>query len=143
MAGDHYDLCAGSPDLSRFLASVINTLLVIAGGQGAAASTAAELVLIVWLHIDPILKALIQYPAGFLIVAVTEEFFRFATVITGRVVGDPFRETGFIQTNTLFPDVFHQQVENSVSAALIENLRIPRFETKPGRDIGVTSLAPE
>jgi hypothetical protein len=45
--------------------------------------------------------------------------------------------------DALLLDVRYQKVENRVGAELGEGFRVPLFETRPGRDIGVPSFTPE
>jgi len=85
---------------------------------------------------------MIKDPARFFIVAVAEFFFGIAGIVAGIMIGgNPF-ETGTIQPDFALRDIFDQQIENRKGAKLLERLRIPFFETRPGREIGVASLAP-
>jgi hypothetical protein len=87
MAGHNKKFCAHILYLLHFLSAVVNPLLVIACNQCAASASAAELYLPAGKEVNPVFKALIQYPSWLVKIAVAEKILGFAPVVTGVVIG--------------------------------------------------------
>jgi hypothetical protein len=63
-------------------------------------------------EIDPVGKALVQDPPGFLVISMSEQLLGLAAVITGIVVGGTLGYLCFIKPDPSGTDVFHQKIEH-------------------------------
>ena len=143
VAWHHHDGGTGGLDLLHFPAAVMDPFFVVSVDQCTAATAAANLMLPVGIKFDPLFDALIQNPARLLVIAVSEQFLRFATVIAGIVVCDQQIVSVFVQPDALFGDVMDQQIEYGGCPDLLQQAGVVFFQTKPGRKIGMASLGPQ
>jgi len=72
VAGNNHNGGTGHLYLFHFSTAVVNSLVVVSGGHGTAAATAADLMSTVGPQIHPVVEALIHDPAGFIIKSVPE-----------------------------------------------------------------------
>jgi len=133
----------GGSNLVHFATTVKNAFIVISGGQGTAAATAADLVKLLGVQIHPIFQALIQNPSGLLKKTVAETFLRPASVIAGIMVSGFDFEAPAIQPNAPAFDIINQQIEDGDCPEFFQSLGKPFLQTIPGCQIGVPSFGPE
>ena len=118
--------------------AVMNTLLGVGHGPGAATGPAAEVVGSIRVHLHEVLHALLSDPARLLVVAVAEGALALPRVVARVVVGGELGMAGLIQLDAPGLDVFLEKVVNAqeLDALILE----PLLQTKPGRIVGVPSL---
>jgi len=81
VAGDNHHFGACRFYLINFPFTVKDSFLVVPGCECAAPASAAQLVLLCRINIDPVFQALIQYPSRFVKKSVTEYLFGFPAII--------------------------------------------------------------
>ena len=138
MARSDQELCAGVFDLFRFGPAIKGALLDVRCRPSTAASSTAEIVSPVGIHVNKILAALLGYPAGFLIVTMAEHSFTLAAVVAGIMIGRQLMVDCLVKFNAAFFDVLFQKVMNGKKFNAL--IRIPFLQTKPGRIVGVASF---
>jgi len=87
VAGDYDCIRAGGLDLLHLTPAIIDAFLIVSGDQSTATAAAAKLIHAGRIQVGPILHALVQDPAGFIKITVTEYVLGVASVITGVMVG--------------------------------------------------------
>ena len=86
MTRHHDHIRAGGLDLVKLAPGVENSFLIISVYQCAAPASAADLVHLVGVQVDPVFHALAEDPAWFIKVAVPETFLRLPAVIARIVI---------------------------------------------------------
>lgn len=138
MAGGDEQLGPGVLYLLCLHAAVEDSLLHIGSRPRAAAGAAAEVVRPVGIHVYEIFAALLRNPPGFLVITLAESAFTFPAVITRVVEGSKVLMDRFINLDSPLLDILFEQIVDADELDVF--IRIPFFETKPGRIVGVPSL---
>ncbi len=105
MTGGDQELSAGIFDLFCLDPSIEGALLDIRRSPSAASCSTAEIVSPVRIHVNIILATLLHYPAGFLIIAVTEHPFALAPVVAWIMIGRQLMVDRFVEFDAPFFDI--------------------------------------
>ncbi len=143
MAGDDNHLYSGSLDLFHLFSAIKKSFFIIPGDQGAAPAAAAILPHFRWIQIHPLFKALIQNPAGFIKKTMPEKLLCLSSIVAGIVISRFYRYLCFIQFDLAISNVLDQQIKYRIGSKFPQYFRIPFFETRPGRKIGMPSFRPK
>lgn len=108
VTGQYKHLSTSQSNLFHLTASMINSLIVIPGGQRAAAAATTDLMQLIRVQIHPIVETLIHDPSGFLEKAMTESFLSTTAVIAWIMVCCFDIEPIVIQNDSLFLDIVNK-----------------------------------
>jgi hypothetical protein len=108
VTGQNKHLSASEPNLFHLAAAIVDSLIVIPSGQGAAAASATDLMQLVRVQIHPIAETLIHDPSGLFEKAVAESFFSTPAVIAWIVVCGFDIESIAIQNDALAFDIVNK-----------------------------------
>ena len=140
VAGRHDHFGLGVHDLFGLDAPVIDPLGIVGHGPGASPRAAAEVVHAVGVHFYIIFTTLLGNPSRFLKKGLPEGFHALSTVIARVMNGREFFVDRFIQLYSSFVNVLFEQLVDGYNIIFLKNFRVPRLQTKPGREVGVASL---
>ena len=143
VAGHHQHPGSGGPDLVDFSAGIKNPFLVVAIYQGTATTTAADLVHIRRIEVDPVIHTLAEDPTRFLKKSMSKPLLGPSPVIARIMIGCRSLKTCFVQLDASFLDVPDEKIEDGDKFVFFKYLRMVFFETRPGRKVGMPSFGPQ